>query len=104
MRKVIVDFVAHRSVVVALNDDEDSDKAIEMAQDYVERNNAMSPMWDYEDFDDTDDNAEAINEDDILTCNTCHRQFVDKGTGICPDCKLSPEETLMNAIFGTKKK
>ena len=56
MKKVIVDFVAHRSVVVALNDDQEEDDAIEIAQDYVDNHHDYT-TWEY------DNNVEPADED-----------------------------------------
>ena len=103
MYKVRIDLIARRSVVIALNDDETVNDAYPKAIEYANNHNEQSPEWDVSNFEDDIHDEEAINEEDILTCNTCHRQFVDTGTGICPDCKLSPEETLLNAIFGKSK-
>lgn len=56
MKKVIVDFVAHRSVVVALNDDQEEDDAIEIAKDYVDNNHCYT-AWEF------DNNVEPADED-----------------------------------------
>ena len=86
MRKVIVDFVAHRSVVVALNDEDDDDLAIELAQEYANYNNPYSPTWDYEGCDATDNDGE-INADNIVECEKCGKKYVDhESSNVCPLC------------------
>jgi len=62
MRKVIVDFVAHRSVVVALKEDQDEDYALEIAEKYVE-NTHYPTDWEFDNnIEDVDDSYDAINE------------------------------------------
>ena len=56
MKKVLVDFVAHRSVVVALNDDQEEDEAIEIAQNYVDNHHCYT-TWEF------DNNVEPADED-----------------------------------------
>ena len=86
MRKVIVDFVAHRSVVVALNDDDDDDKAIEIAEDYINYRHNECPTWEFENSEDTENEVEA-NSGNIYTCDGCGKQYVDMDEdGICPYC------------------
>ena len=100
MYKVRIDLIARRSVVIALNDADGASDAYEKAIDYAMHHNEQTPEWTVDDFESDIHDEEAINEEDILTCNTCHRQFVDTGDGICPDCQLTPEGTLLNALFG----
>lgn len=67
MKKVIVDFVAHQSVVVALNDDQEEDEAIEIAQNYIDNHNCYA-MWEFDNnVEHADEDSEPVNslEDNI---------------------------------------
>lgn len=64
-KKVRVDFSAHYSVVVAVDDTDDMyDEAVTIAEEYVEGNPSIRPNWEVDDggFDDVDDDEEAVNE------------------------------------------
>lgn len=67
MKKVIVDFVAHRSVVVALNDDQEEDEAIDIAQNYVDNTHCYT-TWEFDNnVEPADEDSEPVNrlEEDI---------------------------------------
>lgn len=64
-KKVRVDFSAHCSVVVAVDDTDDMyDEAVRIAEEYVEGNPSIRTNWEVDDggFDDVDDDEEAVNE------------------------------------------
>ena len=49
-KKIRVDFSAHCSVVVELNESEDMyNKAIELAEQYIQGNPAIRPEWEVDD-------------------------------------------------------
>ena len=64
-KKIRLDFSAHVSVVVAVDDEEDmmEDKALEIAEDYLATRGCI-PTWELDDggIDEVDDTEEAINE------------------------------------------
>ena len=84
MKKIIVDFVAHTSVVVAVGNDKDIDDAIEAAEQYAGR--GYAPSWEYEGSADVDDpNYEA----DVFICEECGGNFTNRDAeedGACPYC------------------
>lgn len=50
MKKIRVDFVAHRSVVVQVKECGDMyDNAVELAEQYIQGNPAIVPEWEVED-------------------------------------------------------
>ena len=50
MKKVRVDFVAHYSVVVAVNECDDMYEVAEnLAQSYIDSNHSVKPTWEVED-------------------------------------------------------
>jgi hypothetical protein len=58
MKKIRVDFVARCSVVVQVNECDDMyDNAVELAEQYIQGNPEIRPMWEVEDdgVDDADD-------------------------------------------------
>lgn len=64
-KKVRVDFSAHCSIVVSVEDsDEMYDDAIKIAEEYITGNPAITPVWEVDDdgTDDADDSEEAVNE------------------------------------------
>lgn len=94
MKKILVDFVAYRSVVIALNEfDEEEEgidiyhKAIGLAQEYLDREEP-DVYWDYDNnVEDAQDDDDAVNEDNIYTCSNCGKKFVDEDyTKTCPFC------------------
>ena len=67
-KKFRLDFSAHTSVVVAVDDcDEElmEEKAIRIAQEYLHRR-GVEASWELDDggLDDADDSEEAVNEDE----------------------------------------
>lgn len=50
MKKIRVDFVAHSSVVVQVKECDDMyDKAIELAEQYIQGNPKIETVWEFED-------------------------------------------------------
>lgn len=90
MKKVIIDFVAYRSVTVALNDDDDEEVAIEKAEEYLSEQ--REPVeWICQDVDlpnkDDDYGPVIINPDEVMTCKKCGTEFVDINHEYkCPNC------------------
>ena len=63
MKKILVDFVAYRSVVVELRDDEDEEEAIAKAENYL---NERTPRadWQYDNnIEETDNEADVKLEE-----------------------------------------
>ena len=63
MKKILVDFVAYRSVVVELRDDEDDEEAIAKAENYL---NVRAPRadWQYDNnIEETDNEADVKLEE-----------------------------------------
>lgn len=49
MKKIRVDFVAHSSVVVQVKECDDMyDKAIELAEQYIQGNPSIETVWEFE--------------------------------------------------------
>ena len=66
MKKIRVDFVAHYSVVVAINECENVyDKAVELAESYVANSPSVRPSWEVEGdgVDDADADADVDVEE-----------------------------------------
>lgn len=84
MKKIRVDFIAYRSVVVAVNDEE---SAVEEAEAILQRKEP-DVGWEYDqncDLKEVDDEPE--NQIDIVRCTSCGEEYVDHfNDGLCPFC------------------
>ena len=63
MKKILVDFVARRSVVVELHDNEEDDEAIQKAEQYLEQHNGYV-SWEYDNNIEETDNEADVKIDD----------------------------------------
>lgn len=63
MKKVRCDFSAHTSVVVAIPDDAELDDAIDIAEEYLQRN-SIHQQWDLDDegVNEVDPSEESVNK------------------------------------------
>lgn len=63
MKKILVDFVAYRSVVVELRDDEDDEEAIAKAENYLNVRTSIAD-WQYDNnIEETDNDADVKLEE-----------------------------------------
>lgn len=84
MKRIRVDFVAYRSVVIAVNDESE---AIEYAEDYLRRKEP-DMGWEYDQRSELEEvSDEAVNEYDIHVCPYCQKEYADPGIDrVCPHC------------------
>lgn len=47
MKRLLVDFVAHRSVIVELHDDDDDDEAVQKAEQYLNQHDVYV-SWEFD--------------------------------------------------------
>ena len=93
MQKIRVDFGAHTSVVVAINDDDPDDLAVEKAQEYLDRKDSYTG-WDFDNnIDSVSDDEDVVNHTEVETCEFCGRQYVDTNSELmCPYCHNHEKE------------
>lgn len=92
MKKVRISFIALKSVVIAVNDNDDEESyeetAINMAEKWINKNQPYT-LWELDERDEPEDaeGEDAINEEQIKTCPHCNQQYVDdKNYAECPYC------------------
>lgn len=84
MKKIRVDFIAYRSVIIAVNDE---DEAIEKAEELI-THKEPGISWEYDQnctLEEVDDEPE--NQIDVVRCSSCGEEYVDPfNDGLCPFC------------------
>lgn len=84
MKRVRVDFVAVRSVIVAVNDKDD---AIQTAEEWLSRKDP-NPGWEYDQRSNLEVvDGEADNESVVTKCPHCGEEYADPDIErVCPFC------------------
>lgn len=94
MKKVRIDFIAQQSVVIAINDNDETedytDKAVIMAEKWINKNQPYV-SWEIDQRgnpEDAENEVTAVNEERIKVCPHCHEQYVEEiGCMLnCPYC------------------
>lgn len=84
MKKIRVDFIAYRSVVVAVNEEEN---AVDEAEAILQRKEPNVALEYDQNCDLKDVNDEPENQMDIVRCTSCGEEYVDHfNDGLCPFC------------------